>query len=229
MISQLICLTRSDSPSAGLLPNSSRRTVSPIMQTAAPARCSASENSRPWASVQLPMPSHSLVLPVMVLAQLRPLATSVPPVRDWGAAAATPPIWVAMASASPSLKKGALELPLPGPMRWPGRSCNRLVPSPEIWFCTDTVAPLPTVTMVMTALTPITMPRMVRKERIRLRRIERKASRSVLSHMVSPLPWPWPRVRPAARPGPGCARRWRPRRRRSARCAARRRPSRLRA
>ncbi len=117
MTSQLICLTRSDSPSAGLLPNISRRTVSPIMQTAAPARCSSSENSRPWANVQLPMVSHSLVLPVMVLLQLRPLATRVPLERDWGAAAATPPIWVAMASASVSLKKGALEPPLPGPMR----------------------------------------------------------------------------------------------------------------
>ncbi len=55
MTSQLICFTRSDSPSAGLLPKSSRRTVAPIMQTAAPARSSASENSRPWARVQLPM------------------------------------------------------------------------------------------------------------------------------------------------------------------------------
>jgi len=62
------------------------------MQTAAPARCSTSENSRPWARVQLPMVSHSFVLPVIVLLQLRPLATSVPDERDWGAAAATPPI-----------------------------------------------------------------------------------------------------------------------------------------
>ena len=38
------------------------------------------------------------------------------------------------------------------------------------------VAPLPSVTMVMTALTPITIPRMVRNERIRLRRMERSAS-----------------------------------------------------
>ena len=123
------------------------------------------------------MVSQSLVLPVMVLVQLRPLATSVPPVRDSGAAAATPPIWVAIASASVSLKDGALVPPLPGPMRWPGRTCSRLVPRPEIWFCTASVAPLPTVTMVITALTPITMPSTVRKERIRLRRIERNASR----------------------------------------------------
>src|SRR5512133_984125 len=49
------------------------------------------------------------------------------------------------------------------------------------------VAPLPTVTMVMTALTPITMPRMVRNERSRLRRIERMASSRVLSHMSGSL------------------------------------------
>ena len=66
-------------------------------------------------------------------------------------------------------------------MRWPGRTFSRLVPRLEIWICTARVAPLPSVTMVITALTPITMPRMVRKERSRLRRIERSASNRVLS------------------------------------------------
>ena len=71
-------------------------------------------------------------------------------------------------------------------MRWPGRTCSRLVPRLEIWFCTASVAPLPSVTMVITALTPITMPRIVRNERSRLRRIERRASSRVLSSIRRP-------------------------------------------
>jgi hypothetical protein len=43
-----------------------------------------------------------LVLPVTVVDQLRPLATTVTPVRTSGATAATPPICVAMACASAS-------------------------------------------------------------------------------------------------------------------------------
>ncbi len=66
----------------------------------------------------------------------------------------------------------------PGPMRWPGRICSKLVPSPGICVCTAMVAPLPRVTMVITALTPITMPKMVRNERSRLRRMERSASKN---------------------------------------------------
>ena len=74
-------------------------------------------------------------------------------------------------------------------MRCPGRTCSRLVPRLEIWFCTASVAPLPSVTMVMTALTPITMPRIVRKERIRLRRMARSAKSSVLSSINAPAVW----------------------------------------
>src|SRR3989338_943043 len=187
MTSQLIALTRSCAPTALVLPKSSRCTVWPIRQTAPPARNSSLLNARPPASFQLPVVSQSLVLPITLLLQLRPLATSTEPVRASGATAAMPPICAAMASPSLSLKAGALAPLPPGPMRWPGRTCSRLVPRPEIWFCTAAVAPLPTVTMVITALTPMTMPRMVRKERRRLRRMERSASSKVLSHMGCPL------------------------------------------
>jgi len=65
---------------------------------------------------QLPVISQSLVLPITLLLQLRPLATSVAAERASGATAATPPIWLAMASPSDSLKATALPPP-PGPMR----------------------------------------------------------------------------------------------------------------
>ena len=47
--------------------------------------------------------SQELVLPTTLLAQLRPLATSVALERASGATAEMPPIWDAMASASTSL------------------------------------------------------------------------------------------------------------------------------
>ena len=48
------------------------------------------------------------------------------------------------------------------------------------------VAPLPKVTMVITALTPITMPKMVRNERSKLRRMERNAKRMVFKNINAP-------------------------------------------
>jgi hypothetical protein len=65
-------------------------------------------------------------------------------------------------------------------MRWPGLTSSRLVPRLEICVLMACVAPLPSVTMVITALTPMTMPRMVRNERSRLRRTERRASMKTL-------------------------------------------------
>ena len=63
-----------------------------------------------------------------------------------------------------------------GRSRWPGITISRLLPRLEIWSETERVAPLPSVTIVMTAATPMTMPSMVRNERSRLRRIARSAS-----------------------------------------------------
>jgi hypothetical protein len=69
-------------------------------------------------------------------------------------------------------------------MRWPGLTISRLVPRLAILLSMARVAPLPSVTIVMTAATPMTIPRMVRNDRSRLRRTERRASSSMLSSMV---------------------------------------------
>ena len=182
------CLMRSCSPSPscpGLPPKISRRTVSPTMQVAAPARCSSSSKVRPLASFQLPVSNQLLLLPVTLVAQLRPLPITVTPARPSGATAATPPICASTASASAALNDGAPPLPPPGPWRWPGRTISSLLPRLAICVCTAWVAPLPSVTIVITADTPITMPRIVRKERSRFRRIDRSASSKVLRSIRS--------------------------------------------
>ncbi len=200
-----------------------------MMHTAAPAVCSSSENILPVASFQLPMANQALVLPITLVAQLRPLPTTVTPDLPSGAASATPPICAWMAIASDSLNCCVPgPPPPPGPWRCPRRTISRLLPRPAIWVCTACVAPLPSVTMVITALTPMTIPRIVRKERSRLRRIERSANRRVLSSIRSS-----PRPRPQQRLGPRShdadwAYRWRCCRRRSAPGAGRRRPCRAR-
>ena len=56
-----------------------------------------------------------------------------------------------------------------------------LAPRPEICSRTAAVAPLPSVTIVTTAATPMTMPSMVRNERSRWRRISRIASTTVVT------------------------------------------------
>ncbi len=226
MTSQENCFTRTCSPSTSVLPKSSRRTVSPITHTAAPAFSSFSSKPRPEASTQLLVWKYALVVPVMLVAQLRPLAITVTPARCSGATALMPPICVRMASASDSLNAAAPAAPMPGPRRCPGRTISRLLPRLEIWSLTACVAPLPSVTIVITAPTPMTIPRIVRNERIRLRRISRSASRIVLNS-IRPSPPRRPRTRPAC--APGCARRARCGRRRRARCARRTRPSRDRA
>jgi hypothetical protein len=75
-----------------------------------------SANLRPLASFQLPASNQSLVLPDTLVAQLRPLATTVTLARPCGATAATPPIWEAIASASLSVNCGTPPPP-PPPMR----------------------------------------------------------------------------------------------------------------
>src|SRR5450759_3125835 len=69
-----------------------------MTHTAAPATCSSSSKIRPLASFQLPVSNQSLVLPLTLVAQLRPLATTVTLARPSGATAATPPIsaWIAL-------------------------------------------------------------------------------------------------------------------------------------
>ena len=57
------------------------------------------------------------------------------------------------------------------------------VPIAEICSLTDCVAPRPSVTIVITAATPITIPSIVRNERKRLRRIELAANISVFQNI----------------------------------------------
>ncbi|MNL66174.1 hypothetical protein D3C87_1905950 [compost metagenome] len=87
MISHENSRTRISSPTGSTLANSSRFTVEPMMQTAEPARISSGVNSRPVASAQLPVLSHSLVLPITLLDQLRPPATTVAVARPSAATA----------------------------------------------------------------------------------------------------------------------------------------------
>jgi hypothetical protein len=84
---------------------------------------------RPLASFQLPVSNQALVLPMTLVAQLRPLATTVALARPCGATAATPPIWLAMASASASVNCGT---PPPPP---PGRPGPRCPASPSAGWC----------------------------------------------------------------------------------------------
>ena len=75
----------------------------------------------------------------------------------------------------------------PGPcICWPGRTCSRLLPSLEMSAVTLAVAPPPKVTRVITAATPMTMPRMVRDDLKALRRISRWARRMVSHNIGGP-------------------------------------------
>jgi hypothetical protein len=110
MTSQENCLTRSCSPSR-LAHGAAEELAAHGFADHADGRAGALFVSvgkfAALASFQLPVMSQSLVLPVTLVVQLRPLATTVAPVRASGATAATPPIWLAMASASASLKARA--------------------------------------------------------------------------------------------------------------------------
>ena len=78
-----------------------------MTQTAAPERCSSGSNSRPLASCQLPVSNQALLLPMTLVAQLRPFAITVTPARASGATAWMPPICAATASGGAAVKAGA--------------------------------------------------------------------------------------------------------------------------
>ena len=73
--------------------------------------------------------------------------------------------------------------PPPPPKPWPRNTCSRFVPSFWMSACTCAVAPSPIVTIVITAATPMTMPRIVSDERSTLRRISRSASRMAFQNI----------------------------------------------
>src|SRR6476660_10656369 len=62
----------------------------------------------------------------------------------------------------------------------PGTTMITLVPRFAIWAWTAASAPWPTLTIAITAPTPITRPRAVRADRITLRRSARRAVRTVI-------------------------------------------------
>ncbi len=124
-----------------------------------------------------------------------------------GATADSPDTSLRMAFASAMLKSSAPDRVPPGPRNpWPGRTMSRLLPSFAMSAVTWAVAPAPTVTMVITAPTPMTMPRMVRDDRSALRRIVRWASRKASQIMTHPLRFQsaHPETGSAARHKPPC-------------------------
>ena len=122
---------------------------------------------------------------------------------DIGATAASDGTSRAMASASASLNGAAPEL-WPGPIRLPGLTISRLLPKLAICSVTLRVAPLPKVTRMITAATPMMMPSIVRIERMTFRRSSRSASNSAFPIIASIFP---PRVvfRPSRSIRPGNA------------------------
>src|SRR5690242_16365300 len=77
--------------------------------------------------------------------------------------------------------------PGPRPVWAPGVMISRLLP--RLWMLSVILAvvPVPSVTIAITAATPMTMPRMVSVERIALRRIARRAS-MIVSRSMDWLP-----------------------------------------
>ena len=64
-------------------------------------------------------------------------------------------------ASSTARRRRAIDAP-PPPPRWPGRTVSRLLPVLKRCLPSSAVAPLPIVTMVITAATPMTMPTAVR-------------------------------------------------------------------
>jgi len=98
-----------------------------------------------------------------------------------GATDSTPPTCSAMLSTSSREKLGTPAMR--GPKPAPGMTMSRLLPMLEIWSRTAWVVPWPRVTIVMTADTPMMTPSTVRKARVRLRRISRRAMRKAFQNM----------------------------------------------
>ena len=118
-------------------------------------------------------------MPVSVVVQFWLPRIAVTFLDPTGEAASTPEICALIAGVSVMVKGLALLPALLAPCAWPGVMISRLLPSRPMSETTLSVAPVPIVTMVMTAATPMTTPRMVRIDRMVLRRIARKARRTV--------------------------------------------------
>jgi len=102
-----------------------------------------------------------------------------------GATAAMPAICSPIIVASFSVKCGTPADGAREPNPAPGRKVSRLLPRLEICAFTASVAPWPSVTIVMMAATPMKMPSTVRNARVRLRPISRTAMESAFQIMTS--------------------------------------------
>src|SRR5688572_16551424 len=156
----------------------SSRTVGPMMQTLAPAVSSAGVKRRP-SSISMPRASmNSLLTPSTLLRQSWPLKIATTLRSTWPATNFTPAVCSRTAVTSRS-SNGRI---------WPrsvliGKTKNTFEPSELICSSMSAVTPLPSVTMVITAATPMMMPSVVRKLLRMWRLISRNASSRVVPNM----------------------------------------------
>src|ERR1051325_7549411 len=156
--------------------------VEPMMQTALPDCSSASVQIRPSVRAHCWAVKNWAVVPPILVCQLAALWTARPVDWAWGATARTPATCSWIAATSLMSKSGACGPPPPRPKPWPGRIWRMLAPRLEICWATAWVAPLPSVTIVTTAATPMTIPSTVRNERSRCRLISRAARMMVVKN-----------------------------------------------
>src|SRR5262245_48064364 len=102
-------------PSGSVSPNNSCRTVSPRMQTEAPARSSDSEKLRPDASAQSRTSRYLSVVPLTCVDQLELPQIACVAALELGATARTPLISFSIAMASSAENGGADERAPPPP------------------------------------------------------------------------------------------------------------------
>ena len=128
-------------------------------------------------------------MPWMVVDQLVLPTTTWATPRMVGAAATISGISALRARASATVSRISLPLAMRTPprLRAPDITMNRLLPRELIWRSISACAPAPTVTMAITAATPMMMPSIVSTLRIRLtRRASRATRRSSARGIVRP-------------------------------------------
>ncbi|VVN20642.1 hypothetical protein PS673_04284 [Pseudomonas fluorescens] len=151
---------RNHSPRAGRAPNSSRRSLPPITQTASACSVSSAGRGWPWTTVSWRMAKKSRVVPRVSTSRLRlPTITSICPACS-GATRRMPGNWV-MAWTSCKVNSCGVR-PVSGGMRpvvslRPGKTIRMSRPSSENSFRTKARAPAPRPVSRLTATTPIAM------------------------------------------------------------------------
>ena len=186
MTSQVTLLMRMTAP-RGMSPwNISSLMVLPTMHTALPARTSLSVNNRPSTTFQLRTSENALSVPITFTRRLSlPMITCMGR-RETGAMAAKLVASRLMALRSAISNGGADWADPPMRIAPPGMMVSMFDPILEISSCTCRGVPAPSVTITITAATPMMMPSTVRLDRNTLRRISRSAMRSVLMNIRRP-------------------------------------------